>query len=113
MTVQPVGEGETLENTLMRRPNPSAPTRAWRKPRRRGGQWSSRATARAVAGFLGVTTRAHERRGCRDGGTRAPLPSSRTPQCFGVIFPAKFWLTIFPSFTTNEAVPHGYRCSVI
>ena len=44
-----------------------------RKPRRRGGQWSSRATARAVAGFLGVTTRAHERRGCHDDGraTRA------------------------------------------
>jgi len=29
MTVRPVGEGETLENPLMRRPNPSAPTRAW------------------------------------------------------------------------------------
>ncbi len=84
-----------------------------RKPRRRGGQWSSRATARAVAGFLGVTTRAHERRGCRDGGTRAPLPSSRTPQCFGVIFPAKVWVTIFPSFTTKVSVPHGYGCSVI
>jgi len=31
MTVRPVGEGETLENPLMRRPNPSAPTRAWAK----------------------------------------------------------------------------------
>src|SRR5207245_10042052 len=45
--------------------------------------------------------------------TRAPLPSSRTPQCFGVIFPAKVWVTIFPSFTTKVSVPHGYGCSVI
>jgi hypothetical protein len=37
--------------------------------------------------------------------TRATLPSSRTPQCFGVIFPAKVWVTIFPSFTTKVSVP--------
>src|SRR6266850_5746818 len=42
-----------------------------------------------------------------------PLPSSRTPQGFGVIFPAKVWVTIFPSFTTKVSVPHGYGCSVI
>ncbi len=38
-------------------------------------------------------------------GDAPPLPSSRTPQCFGVIFPAKVWVTIFPSFTTKVSVP--------
>jgi hypothetical protein len=50
---------------------------------------------------------AAEGRACHDDGrgTRHPLPSSPTPQCFGVIFPAKVWVTIFPSFTTKVSVP--------
>jgi hypothetical protein len=30
---------------------------------------------------------------------------SRQDQCLGEIFPAKVWVTIFPSFTTNVSVP--------
>ncbi len=46
-------------------------------------------------------------RACHEDGSGRgpPLPSSRTPQCFGVIFPAKVWVTIFPSFTTKVSVP--------
>ena len=35
----------------------------------------------------------------------ATLPSSRGAQGFGVILPAKVWMTIFPSFTTKVSVP--------
>jgi hypothetical protein len=50
---------------------------------------------------------AAEGRACHEDGSGRgpPLPSSRTPQCFGVIFPAKVWVTIFPSFTTKVSVP--------
>ena len=56
---------------------------------------------------LGDSALAAEGRACHeDGSGRGPaLPSSRTPQCFGVIFPAKVWVTIFPSFTTKVSVP--------
>src|SRR5439155_14011748 len=39
---------------------------------------------------------AAEGRACHEDGSGRgpPLPSSRTPQCFGVIFPAKVWVTI-------------------
>src|SRR5438067_1350689 len=54
-----------------------------------------------------ATRRGRQRPGLprRRQGDAPPLPSSRTPQCFGVIFPAKVWVTIFPSFTTKVSVP--------
>src|SRR5882762_6148637 len=74
----------------MPRPNPSAPTRAGAK---------TEATRRSV---VQSRDRAGRRRFSRC-----------DHACFGVIFPAKVWVTIFPSFTTKVSVPHGYGCSVI
>src|SRR6267378_3559915 len=111
--VRPVGEGETLENPLMPRPNPSAPTRAGAKTeatRRSVVQSRDRAGRRRFSRCDHACSRTP---GLPRRGDAGPLPSSRTPQCFGVIFPAKVWVTIFPSFTTKVSVPHGYGCSVI
>jgi len=38
-------------------------------------------------------------------GVIGATPCRRAAQCFGEIFPAKVWVTIFPSFTTNVSVP--------
>ena len=95
------GSAKNADRRATRIPSAASDPTASLNPRSASvAPWRSRCAIPPVLELAG-----HDRFAAQPTGRAARCASRRQLQCFGEIFPAKVWLTIFPSFTTNVSVP--------